>query len=82
MMRLLDLFDPNLMDYKPWILVIIGLGILLSWPPSVDMDPAEPPLLKPTVPYIGHAIGFLRHQTKYLSILKYIHASELPLHPI
>ncbi|KAK0701194.1 cytochrome P450 [Apiosordaria backusii] len=28
-------------------------------------DPREPPLLKPTIPFVGHAIGFIRHQARY-----------------
>jgi hypothetical protein len=60
------------MGYVPLFLVIVGLVILVFWRPCLKMDPAEPPLLKPKIPYIGHAIGFLRHQTKYLAILKYL----------
>jgi hypothetical protein len=26
------------------------------------LDPREPPILKPTIPFIGHIIGMIRHQ--------------------
>ncbi|TVY15750.1 Cholesterol 7-alpha-monooxygenase [Lachnellula arida] len=51
------------------LLVIMLSVVVLWWQPSVTMDSLEPPLLKPIVPYIGHIIGFFRHQTKYLEIL-------------
>ncbi|KAK4665407.1 hypothetical protein QC763_0062110 [Podospora pseudopauciseta] len=33
-------------------------------------DPREPPLLKPTIPFIGHIIGLIRHQADYHRILQ------------
>jgi len=50
------------------------------------MNLSEPPLLKSKIPYIGHLIGFLRHQTSYLEILKlffscYITFSWLTIEP-
>lgn len=32
-------------------------------------DPREPPLLKPTIPFIGYIIGLIRHQADYHRIL-------------
>jgi hypothetical protein len=62
----------KLVDYMPLFLVMTSVIVLVFWRPSVNLDPAEPRLLRPKIPYIGHAIGFLRHQTKYLAILKYL----------
>ncbi|KAK4201355.1 putative cytochrome P450 E-class, group IV [Triangularia verruculosa] len=35
-----------------------------------QVDPREPPLLKPTIPFIGHIIGLIRHQAEYHRILQ------------
>jgi hypothetical protein len=37
---------------------------------SVRLMPNEPPLLKPTIPYIGHLIGLAKDQTSYMDKLK------------
>ncbi len=29
------------------------------------LDPREPPLLKPRIPFIGHILGMIRHQAQY-----------------
>jgi len=45
--------------------VLLLLGQLLN----PRMDAKEPPLVKPTVPWIGHLIGMIRHQAEYFGIL-------------
>lgn len=55
-----------------WFLITTVLGVLLliclqAFIPR--MDPHEPPLLKPRIPFIGHLIGLLRHQKHYFDIL-------------
>ncbi|KAE9372552.1 cytochrome P450 [Stipitochalara longipes BDJ] len=81
-MAFLDIFNSNLMGCMSLILVIIGVVVMVCWQPSLHMDPAEPPLLKPVIPYIGHAIGFLRYQTNYLSLLNKMHSMPVYTLPI
>lgn len=55
--------------------VLLGCAVLfiLGWERLVlDIDPREPPLLKPKVPVIGHLIGILWHQSVYLEKLGYV----------
>lgn len=44
-----------------FIFILFGLNGLLtpSW------DPREPPLIKPTIPWIGHILGIITKQSKY-----------------
>ena len=37
---------------------------------SFDLDPREPPVIKPRIPYIGHVLGIIMHGTKYFEIVK------------
>jgi hypothetical protein len=37
---------------------------------AIPMDPREPPLVRPKIPFIGHLIGLMRHQTTYLQMLR------------
>jgi membrane protein DedA with SNARE-associated domain len=67
-----EFFSSKLTGCVPWFLLLLIVVVLIRWQPFIKMEPSEPPLLHPTIPYIGHAIGFLRHQTKYLAILKYV----------
>jgi hypothetical protein len=61
-----------LSSYAPSILLAIGAVVLLCWQRlSVQLGPQEPPLLKPTVPYIGHILGLIRYQSGYFDKLKY-----------
>jgi len=61
-----------LSGYIPSVLLAIGAIVLLCWQRlSVQLEPQEPPLLKPTVPYIGHILGIIRHQSGYFDKLKY-----------
>ncbi|KAK1761404.1 cytochrome P450 [Echria macrotheca] len=44
------------------LLLILPLTfLLLRWLSSSNHDPNEPPLIKPTIPIIGHIISFFRH---------------------
>jgi hypothetical protein len=67
-----EVLSSKLTEYMPWFFVLLAVVVLVRWQPIIKMEPLEPPLLQPTIPYVGHAIGFLRHQTKYLTILKYV----------
>ena len=50
---------------------LVAFAILLTcWQRlSIKLDPQEPPLLKPKVPYIGHIIGIIQHNIAYFDIL-------------
>jgi membrane protein DedA with SNARE-associated domain len=67
-----EFFSSNLTGCVPWFLLLLIVVVLVRGQLFIKMEQSEPPLLQPTIPYIGHAIGFLRHQTKYLAILKYV----------
>jgi hypothetical protein len=43
--------------------------VLLGWL-SPHVDPREPPILKPTIPFVGHLIGLIRHGSHFLRLLK------------
>ncbi|KAF7551196.1 hypothetical protein G7046_g7780 [Stylonectria norvegica] len=40
------------------------------------MDPLEPPILKPSIPFIGHIIGIIRHQSDYHRLLHKANPSQ------
>lgn len=55
-------FQHLLDGYMPSYILVVAAVLLLCWHKlSVKLDPAEPKLLKPTIPYIGHIIGMLRY---------------------
>ncbi|KAF6838049.1 prostacyclin synthase [Colletotrichum plurivorum] len=47
-----------------WVLVYGFRQLLLA-----KVDPREPPVLKPRIPFIGHIVGLLKHQHSYYKIL-------------
>ncbi|OHF00841.1 hypothetical protein CORC01_03915 [Colletotrichum orchidophilum] len=49
------------------ILVILYLAYLIRSP--VTMDPKEPPLVRPAVPFVGHIIGLFQHSWEYLDMV-------------
>lgn len=48
--------------------LLLFLAYLVANP--VSMDPNEPPLARPTIPFIGHIIGLFQHSWKYLDIVQ------------
>jgi hypothetical protein len=59
--------------FNPYIILTVVTAVFLCWKRlSICLDPAEPPLLKPTIPYIGHIIGVLTHHTGYYNRLLYV----------
>lgn len=44
-----------------YLLAVAGVLYLCWYKLSIELDPTEPPLLKPTIPYIGHIIGIIRY---------------------
>ncbi len=49
--------------------VVIAAALLLSLA-TPRLDAQEPPLVKPSVPLIGHMIGIIRHQARYHVLLQ------------
>ena len=61
-----DVFGVLLGGYMPSLLLAVAaVGILCYQRLSVHVDPQEPPVLKPTIPYIGHIIGLLRYRVEF-----------------
>ena len=52
------------------ISVIVGGFYILSYYIGIHVDPREPPFISSKVPYIGHAIAFLRNGHNYWIQLK------------
>jgi hypothetical protein len=64
------IFGSLLDGYTPSIILAASAILLLCWQRlSVKLDPQEPPLLKPKIPYVGHVIGILQHQITYFDML-------------
>lgn len=64
-------FGTLLEGYIPSIILAVAAVLLVCWQRlSVNLDPREPPLLKPKIPYIGHIIGLFKHHTAYFTMLE------------
>ncbi|KAG4420303.1 hypothetical protein IFR04_006590 [Cadophora malorum] len=62
--------DVLLQGYTPSIILGVVAVLLVCWQRlSVQCDPREPPLLKPSIPYIGHIIGLFRYNGEYFEKL-------------
>ncbi len=55
--------------WQPTTMVLAAVGIgacyVLAHLIGMKQDPREPPLLPTTIPYLGHAIGVMRHKYNY-----------------
>lgn len=55
-------------------LVAFAIAFVLSltlWYLGVeDVEPGEPPVVRSSIPFIGHMIGLLRHHNNYFTILR------------
>jgi hypothetical protein len=54
------------------LVVVAALGLLLWQNIRIKMDPREPPLLRPWIPFIGHLIGMLRYHQTYFEKLRFV----------
>jgi hypothetical protein len=52
------------------LLSIVVLLVVYVQLKGDGMDPREPPIANPKVPWIGHLLGMKRHQFGYFSILQ------------
>lgn len=63
------------------ILLTVGIGlvllVLINTLLTPRVDPREPPLLKPSIPLIGHIINLFRHQANFHTFLS--SQSSLPI---
>lgn len=56
--------------YNPSIiLAVLAVLLIIRQRLAVQLDPREPPILKPKVPYIGHIIGLLRYHGAFFDKL-------------
>jgi hypothetical protein len=69
-MSITDAFSFLLQGYTPSIiLIILCVLLIIRHCLAIQLDPQEPPILKPRIPYIGHIIGLLQHQSAYFDKL-------------
>lgn len=54
------------------LLVVAALGLLVWQTIRIKMDPREPPLLRPWIPFIGHLIGMLQYNQAYFEKLRFV----------
>ena len=62
-------------------IIAIAVGILsvlfFLWRKAdASLDPDEPPIALSGIPFIGHILGFVRHQTGYFEILRSVVAMQ------
>lgn len=58
--------------YGPTVLMVVAaMGLLLWQTIRIKMDPREPALLRPWIPFIGHLIGMLRYHQAYFEKLRF-----------
>jgi hypothetical protein len=63
----------SLDGYGPAVLVVVAaLGLLIWQKAHIKMDPREPPLLRPWIPFVGHLIGMLQYHQRYFEKLRFV----------
>ncbi|KUJ10373.1 cytochrome P450 [Mollisia scopiformis] len=69
-MSLGDVFGVLLEEYMPSIiLAAVAVLLIIRQRLAIQLDPREPPILKPRIPYIGHIIGLSRYHGAYFDKL-------------
>lgn len=56
--------------YISYLFILSGVIVLFWRLLSSPRDPREPPLIKPSIPIVGHIIGIFRHKMEYFEILR------------
>lgn len=65
------LFGTLFEGYTPSIVLGVTAVLLVCWQRlSVSLDPREPPLIKPTIPFIGHIIELIKDHNKFFDRLR------------
>lgn len=53
------------------IFVAASASLIALWSLGAeDVDPEEPPVVRPSIPFFGHIIGLLRHHNNYFTLLR------------
>jgi hypothetical protein len=66
MMSINDALSVLFQGYTPSvILAVLGVLLIIRQRLAIQLDPQEPPILKPKIPYIGHIIGLLQYNSGY-----------------
>jgi hypothetical protein len=66
MMSINDALSILFQGYTPSIILsVLGVLLLIRQRLAIRLDPQEPPILKPKIPYIGHIIGLLQYNSGY-----------------
>jgi hypothetical protein len=61
----------NLSDVTVLVLAAFVPALWFLWRKAdVQLDPREPPIALPKIPFIGHIIGMIRYQLGYFEILR------------
>lgn len=47
------------------VAIVVVLGFLVMYALRPRLDPREPPLVKPGIPFLGHKLGMMRQQAPY-----------------
>ncbi|TVY26205.1 7-alpha-hydroxycholest-4-en-3-one 12-alpha-hydroxylase [Lachnellula hyalina] len=50
--------------------VVLTSLLVLRFLGAKDVDPEEPPVVRPRIPFVGHMIGLLRHHNNYFTLLR------------
>ncbi|KAF4334052.1 cytochrome P450 monooxygenase 8B1, partial [Fusarium beomiforme] len=66
---LVDFRSGSVTALSTTVLALIVAFALLNRLLTPRIDPREPPVIKPSIPWIGHIIGLIRHQADYNRIL-------------
>jgi hypothetical protein len=59
---------PILITFSIAVATIVALWLL----GIEDVEPQEPPVLRPKIPFIGHMIGLLSHHNNYFTMLRFV----------
>lgn len=71
----LDLRSEVLNHSAAWTTAVLATVValsLLNYLLTPRLDPREPPTVKPTIPWIGHIVGIIRHQADYGRIVQFV----------
>ena len=51
--------------------VVAVLYVLAERFMSIKLDPKEPPMVAPKIPYVGHILGLIQHGSHYYSRIRF-----------
>ncbi|TVY21382.1 7-alpha-hydroxycholest-4-en-3-one 12-alpha-hydroxylase [Lachnellula arida] len=65
--------------YPALVVFVVALAslIVLLFLGAEDVDPEEPPVVRPSIPFFGHMIGLLRHHNNYFTLLRERYAGPI-----